>query len=751
MTAPPFRSNRSALVLTGYVIPLAFCALSQPLVAVPAFLAKHCTECHDADTNEAGLNLEELSVDFSDPATVDNWQKVLEQLETHQMPPRKKPRPDAAVQKQLTEWIRKEFTRRNIVPIIDHKRRHPDFGNRLDHDSLFDGSSTVPAYSPPRLWRLSPHIYDEFVKNLGGLRHAVTIHQPFAIDENKGIIADYSAQHLADSATLQLLMMNCQSIASYQTTGILKREWDGRMRLHRQDEEVFRAIVDSKTAPTNARLSAAISHEYRLFLGRAPTASELENTMELAGKAIQSAGNALGLQAALVSVMLKPEVIYRLEIGFGEPDEHGRRRLSPHELAFALAYTLTDKPPDQVSAGSGSLLSLAHSGKLDSPDQIRRAVRHILDANNMSVADYRMFTEDHKVRNTRTLRFFREFFGYHHAPRVFKDENRISVNSGFDTKRIVTDADQFVMHIFDKDHDVLRQLLTSNQYFVTYLGSDEHFRHDLKYIRENVNDAGYKTNIAYINRIEAAGKTPIPLEGPSSRTYVGFYNLDHETWDYPRRQPFPLPKSQRAGILTHPAWLIAWSGNFDNDPIRRGKWIREHLLADHVPEIPITVDAVIPEERLHTLRKRLESTRARECWRCHKKMNPLGLPFENFDDFGRFRSAEMLDNILTIFPDRHRDARHVPVDTSGAITDSGDAAIDGPVADVFELVNKLAGSTRVRQSFVRHNFRYWLGRNETFVDSSTLIAADKAYMDNGGSMKALIASLLSSDSFLYRK
>jgi hypothetical protein len=93
----------------------------------------------------------------------------------------------------------------------------------------------------------------------------------------------------------------------------------------------------------------------------------------------------------------------------------------------------------------------------------------------------------------------------------------------------------------------------------------------------------------------------------------------------------------------------------------------------------------------------------------------------------------------------------VPVETSGEIVDSGDAGIDGPVADAFQLVAKLAGSTRVRQSFVRHNFRYWLGRNETFADSSTLIAADKAYTNNGGSMKALIASLLSSDSFLYRK
>jgi hypothetical protein len=75
----------------------------------------------------------------------------------------------------------------------------------------------------------------------------------------------------------------------------------------------------------------------------------------------------------------------------------------------------------------------------------------------------------------------------------------------------------------------------------------------------------------------------------------------------------------------------------------------------------------------------------------------------------------------------------------------------GPVDDALELMNKLAESPHVRQVFVRHAFRYWMGRNETLADSPTLMAADKAYVESGGSMKALVASLLSSESFLYRK
>jgi hypothetical protein len=44
-----------------------------------------------------------------------------------------------------------------------------------------------------------------------------------------------------------------------------------------------------------------------------------------------------------------------------------------------------------------------------------------------------------------------------------------------------------------------------------------------------------------------------------------------------------------------------------------------------------------------------------------------------------------------------------------------------------------------------------MGRNEMLSDSRTLIDAEKAYLENEGSFKSLVVSLLSSDSFLYRR
>ena len=80
-----------------------------------------------------------------------------------------------------------------------------------------------------------------------------------------------------------------------------------------------------------------------------------------------------------------------------------------------------------------------------------------------------------------------------------------------------------------------------------------------------------------------------------------------------------------------------------------------------------------------------------------------------------------------------------------------EAALDGEVRNAADMMQKLAASDRVRQSFVRHAFRYWMGRNEMLSDSPTLIAADEAYVAGSGSFKAMVIELLTSDSFLYRR
>lgn len=248
-----------------------------------------------------------------------------------------------------------------------------------------------------------------------------------------------------------------------------------------------------------------------------------------------------------------------------------------------------------------------------------------------------------------------------------------------------------------------------------------------------------------------AGAGPLHYQGRWSRGEYG----NPETWDYPVVQPFKIP--HRKGLLTHPAWLLAHSQNTETDPVRRGRWIREKLLAGRVPDVPITVDAQIPEDHHRTLRERLDSvTGKQDCWKCHQHMNPLGLTFEIFDDFGRYRTRESLehpDNIIQTATRKNAATNYKtkPVNATGILNGTGDPTLDGQVSDAFELIDRLVKSDRVRQSIIRHAFRYFMGRNEMLADSQTLIDADKAYVESGGSFRAVVISLLTSDSFMYRK
>ena len=243
-----------------------------------------------------------------------------------------------------------------------------------------------------------------------------------------------------------------------------------------------------------------------------------------------------------------------------------------------------------------------------------------------------------------------------------------------------------------------------------------------------------------------------------------FWNIKLNNWDYPQTQPAKV--NNRKGILTHPAWLIAFALNTENDPVHRGKWIREKLLAGTIPDVPITVDATIPEDHGKTLRERLAiATENDYCWRCHVYMNPLGNAFEMYDDFGRYRTEESLeyeDKLVKKVEDKpkghmfhYHDTRDIyetkPVDATSVLEGTGEAKLDGKVKNAVDLMERLGKSARVRQSLIRHAFRYFMGRNEYLSDSKTLIDAEQAYIKSGGSFDAVIVSLLTSDSFIYRK
>ncbi|MEI6537984.1 MAG: DUF1588 domain-containing protein [Planctomycetota bacterium] len=708
---------------------------------VSPFLSTYCADCHGENSNESDVVLSSISFDLASGHDMELWKTVLRQLHVEEMPPTESKQPEQHEKDAVMFWINSELKKSGNVSDLYAKLESPSFGNYVNHEKLFSGEITNEPFSPARLWRTSPQVFENVKSNYG--QGATDFRQPFPLEDKVGI-KDYANLLFADSAVVSVLLSNAACAA---------------------DELIKHSpIASSDTSPSDEMLDSAISQHFRQVVGREPLREEISKYSELFRKTAQEGGNAEAMRLVFMAIMLHHESVYRVEIGLGEEDSHGRRMLSGTEMAFAIAFALTDRPPD------AALLQAAEAGKLNSSMDAQFQVARML--------------QDDAIGKPRILRFFQEFFGYAQAHKVFKDEDR---SGGFAyygenyPAMYEKDADFFVMNILEKDKDVFRQLLTSDEYYIinraTFRNTVYDFYkknqqqldageypeskqqellqrlnlkgwHELneKYNLHNFNK-GFDGSVAAIKQIVDEQYSWMDTKDENVLLhrmqalfgkYPMVYDLRDDEQDFLLPQPYRRPN--RAGILTHPAWLIAHSLNDSTDPIRRGKWVREHLLGGVIPDIPITVDASIPEDHNKTLRERLQKTEKAECWRCHRKMNPLGYAFEIYDDFGRYRTEENLAQGNT-----------KPVNARSELADTGEQELDGEFKDALELIDRLAESGKVRQCMIRHVFRYFMGRNELLSDSKTLISADRAYLESGGSFKALLISLLSSDSFLYRK
>jgi len=68
-----------------------------------AFFENYCLDCHDAATEKGKVNLEDLSFDLGTLQTAELWQKVLNTINSGEMPPEKKPQPTDAEKSAFLE------------------------------------------------------------------------------------------------------------------------------------------------------------------------------------------------------------------------------------------------------------------------------------------------------------------------------------------------------------------------------------------------------------------------------------------------------------------------------------------------------------------------------------------------------------------------------------------------------------------------------------------------------------------------
>ena len=106
-----------------------------------------------------------------------------------------------------------------------------------------------------------------------------------------------------------------------------------------------------------------------------------------------------------------------------------------------------------------------------------------------------------------------------------------------------------------------------------------------------------------------------------------------------------LTDDNRGGILGMPGVLAATSFPNRTSPVKRGVWVLQQVLGDHVPAPPPDVPALENSNQQSvanlTLRERTELHRSDPvCANCHRLLDPIGFGLENFDAIGRWREQD---------------------------------------------------------------------------------------------------------------
>jgi hypothetical protein len=244
-----------------------------------------------------------------------------------------------------------------------------------------------------------------------------------------------------------------------------------------------------------------------------------------------------------------------------------------------------------------------------------------------------------------------------------------------------------------------------------------------------------KETLTFVNYVmrEDDGKLDTLLTAPYSfpeGPLLGVYGLPSSAATK-SGTPVALDPMQRAGLLTQPAFLASHAHYNQTSPVGRGKVVIRNVFCASLPDPPPNVNTTPPDPSpTATTREQLTEHQTNpSCSGCHKRIDGIGLGFEQFDAIGGFRAMEAGQT----------------VDASGIITGTktSNATFNGAV----DLSQKLADSVEVQQCVTRQWLRFAIGRLESDADACTLSKLFKDFAASGNDIRALLQAIVRSDAF----
>jgi len=188
------------------------------------------------------------------------------------------------------------------------------------------------------------------------------------------------------------------------------------------------------------------------------------------------------------------------------------------------------------------------------------------------------------------------------------------------------------------------------------------------------------------------------------------------------------------GVITMSGTMTMTANPSRTSPVKRGKWVLDHILGTPPPPPPPTVPPLqegAKEAEAASVRQRLEAHRKDpNCAACHVRMDGIGFSLENFDSVGRWRDKE----------------GKFPVDAKGELP--GAEPFTGP-RELKALM--LQRRETVVRNFVQKMMTYALGRGIKPYDRPGVNEIVQQMEHNGDRFSSVIIGIVNSDAFLKRR
>jgi len=211
----------------------------------------------------------------------------------------------------------------------------------------------------------------------------------------------------------------------------------------------------------------------------------------------------------------------------------------------------------------------------------------------------------------------------------------------------------------------------------------------------------------------------------ANEVVASYYGLGEKSESGFAFQPIPHGRGELGGLLTQPAILAGLSDGRESNPVKRGAWLARRIVAEPPDDPPPNVPALKEETKNLTLRERLERHRNQPgCANCHAKIDPWGVPFEEYDAAGFFKSGKV-------------DARSTLPDKTAIAN--------------FAALRKYLGEDRVDQvafSVLKHLAIYSTGRDLTYRELEFLRKDGLKLKGEAYRLRDLIHHVVKSPMFL---